>query len=72
LLGGLAKGLIDNAPRILGEAAKNLGNTLVDGVKRIFEIQSPSRVFMGIGGDLVAGLTAGLDKGDQDASLEAS
>lgn len=65
LLGGLAKGLVDSAPRIIGQAAKNVGNMVVDGFKKVFQISSPSKVFMGIGGDLVAGLTTGLEKGDR-------
>jgi hypothetical protein len=57
----------------LGEAAASIGNTLVNGVKSIFQIQSPSKVFMDIGGDLIAGLDKGLKDGQgilKDASFD--
>jgi TP901 family phage tail tape measure protein len=60
LIKGLAKGLIDNIPRLLGEAAAAIGNALTNGVKAVFQIQSPSRVFMDIGSDVVAGLEEGI------------
>jgi phage-related protein len=60
---GLAKGIIDNAPRLLGEAIASLGNTLVDGISSFLGIRSPSRVFMGIGEDVVKGLETGLEEG---------
>jgi phage-related protein len=60
LIKGLAKGLIDNIPRILGEAAAAIGNALTNGVKAVFQIKSPSRVFMDIGEDVVTGLEQGI------------
>jgi phage-related protein len=60
LIKGLAKGLIDNIPRLLGEAASAIGNALTNGVKAVFQIKSPSRVFMDIGSDVVSGLEEGI------------
>jgi phage-related protein len=60
LVKGLAKGLIDNIPRLLGEAAKSIGNALTNGVKAVFQIKSPSRVFMDIGENVVTGLEQGI------------
>ena len=60
LLKGLAKGLIDNIPRLMGEAASAIGNALTNGVKAVFQIKSPSRVFMDIGENLIAGLDKGI------------
>jgi phage-related protein len=60
LIKGLAKGLIENIPRLLGEAASAIGKALTNGVKAVFQIKSPSRVFMDIGSDVVAGLEEGI------------
>jgi TP901 family phage tail tape measure protein len=60
IIKGLAKGMVDNIPRLLGEAAKSIGETLTNGVKKAFKIQSPSRVFMDIGTDVVTGLEEGI------------
>jgi TP901 family phage tail tape measure protein len=60
LIKGIAKGIIDNAPRLLGEAAAAIGNTLTNGVKSVFRIQSPSRVFMDIGENVISGLEHGI------------
>jgi TP901 family phage tail tape measure protein len=60
LVKGLAKGMIDNIPRLLGEAARAIGGALTNGVKAVFQIKSPSRVFMDIGEDVVTGLEQGI------------
>lgn len=60
LLKGLAKGLIDNIPRLIGEAAAAIGNALTNGVKAVFQIKSPSRVFMDIGENVITGLEQGI------------
>lgn len=73
LISGLAKGMIENAPRILGDAAREIGNGLVNKFKDVFQIKSPSRVFEGIGDELVAGLGKGLEDGEkllEDTSLQ--
>ena len=61
LVKGLAKGIIDNVPRLLGEAASNIANSLTDGVKKLLNIQSPSRVFVDIGTNVVEGLGDGIE-----------
>jgi TP901 family phage tail tape measure protein len=60
LVKGLAKGMIDNIPKLLGEAAKAVGGALTNGVKAVFQIKSPSRVFMDIGENVVTGLEEGI------------
>jgi phage-related protein len=65
IVSGFARGIIENAPRILGNAIASIGNTLVNGVKSFLGIASPSKVFAGLGGDVVDGLKLGLDEGDK-------
>jgi TP901 family phage tail tape measure protein len=60
LVKGLAKGMIDNIPKLLGEAANAIGGALTNGVKAVFQIKSPSRVFMDIGENVVTGLEEGI------------
>lgn len=57
---GLAKGIIENAPKILGEAAKTMGTTLINGVKDLLGIKSPSRVFYELGIDVGEGFVMGM------------
>jgi len=63
ILKGLTKGIIDNAPAILGMAVRSIGSALIDGVKALLGIKSPSRVFMEIGGHVTDGLANGLIAG---------
>ena len=42
LLGGLLKGMLD--PKTIGRAIKKLGNSVVDGLKDFFDINSPSKL----------------------------
>jgi hypothetical protein len=60
ILKGLAQGILENAPKILGEAAKSIGTTLVNGVKALLGIKSPSKVFYDLGLDVGAGFVAGM------------
>lgn len=60
ILKGLAEGIIKNAPRILGEAAKSIGNTLTNGVKALLGIRSPSQVFYDFGLDVGQGFVNGM------------
>lgn len=57
---GLAKGIIENAPKILGEAAKTMGTTLINGVKNLLGIKSPSTVFYEFGLDVGQGFVNGM------------
>jgi hypothetical protein len=61
LLMGLATGIYENLPRIAGEIAGSIGNTITNAVKGIFGIESPSKVFAGIGEELAAGLEKGIE-----------
>lgn len=71
LLTGLAKGIYDNLPKIASNIASSIGSAITNGVKSIFGISSPSKVFAGIGGDLAAGLQEGI-KDSQDLAVGAS
>jgi len=57
---GLAEGIIKNAPTILAEAAKTMGTVLINGVKSLLGIKSPSKVFYDLGLDVGAGFVAGM------------
>lgn len=63
LIKGLIKGLWDNAPKLIGALAKDLGDLLVNSVKAIFGIKSPSTVFAGIGKNIALGLDVGIRSG---------
>jgi phage-related protein len=70
LLMGLARGILENAPRILAGIASSIGNLLIGGVKAIFGIKSPSRVFYGIGDMLMAGMVNGISDGQGEVMNE--
>jgi tape measure domain-containing protein len=63
MLGGLAKGIWDAIPQVLGGIVKGIGDSLIGGVKALFGIKSPSRVFAAIGGYIIDGLANGLNDG---------
>jgi hypothetical protein len=52
--------MIDSIPKLIGSAVNAIGTALTNGVNAVFQIKSPSRVFMGIGEDVVAGLGKGI------------
>lgn len=59
-------GLVNGIRAMLGrvrEAVMNTASSAVDWFKNRLGIRSPSRVFMGLGGDTMAGLTVGLNRG---------
>ena len=60
IVSGLARGIIENAPTILAEAAKTMGTTLINGVKSLLGIKSPSRVFYDMGLDVGEGFVNGM------------
>lgn len=66
ILKGLAEGIIKNAPKILGEAANSIGNTLINGVKALLGIKSPSKVFYDFGIDVGQGFVNGMRATFQD------
>jgi hypothetical protein len=55
----LIRGFKAVVPR-LTEGVKNVGRTVVDTVSKLWKIDSPSKVFMGIGKDAMQGLALGL------------
>ena len=60
LLSGLVKGMMEFDVK---GALKKVGDGIVKGFKKIFEIKSPSRVMMGIGELLDEGLAVGIEEG---------
>lgn len=61
VVSGFARGIIEAAPRLLGNAIRSIGNTLVNGVKDFLGIQSPSKVFYGLGENVGQGLAIGIE-----------
>ena len=58
LLSGLVKGMMDFD---LTKSISKIGNSIVKGFKKIFDIHSPSRVMAQIGGQLSEGLAVGIE-----------
>ena len=65
-IAGLVNGFKDGASKVWN-AAVNMAKTLVQKVKDFLGIHSPSKVFMAIGGFIIAGLVAGLKNGAPNA-----
>lgn len=63
VVGGLLKGIIDALSGIFGWLKTNIADPVVNGVKDLFGIHSPSTVFADIGKNIVAGLLGGLKSG---------
>lgn len=59
LMEGLKNGFMDAVTNVLN-AAKEAGKKIVDGVKKVFGIHSPSTVFAGIGENMALGLENGF------------
>jgi TP901 family phage tail tape measure protein len=70
LIRGLISGITSMGSAAV-DAAKDVGRNVVDGVKGFFRIGSPSRVFAEIGGDVIDGLTVGIDQHAGDAAAAA-
>lgn len=63
----LIQGLINGMSGMIGAAiskVRSIGSSVVSAAKGIFGVKSPSRVFMGIGRDLMRGLDLGLNKNE--------
>ena len=60
LLSGLVKGMLEFD---IGGALKKVGNGIINGFKKVFDIRSPSRVMAGIGELLDEGLAEGIEDG---------
>lgn len=59
MISGLITGIKDGASKVI-EPILTVGRTLLTAIKDFFGINSPSLVFMAIGGFIIAGLVAGL------------
>lgn len=66
IFGGLINGIRENGPKVW-EAIKDVAIGLVDAIKEILKIHSPSKVMFAIGGFIIAGLIAGMK--DQQLSV---
>ena len=67
LLSGLVKGMLDFD---IGGALKKVGNGIISGFKKVFDINSPSRVMAGMGELLDEGLAVGIEE-NADAPINA-
>lgn len=61
MIAGFVKGIKDNAGNAL-KAIADFALGIIEKVKGIFKIESPSKVFIAIGGFIIAGLIAGLSQ----------
>ena len=66
IFGGLINGIRENGPKVW-EAIKGVAIGLVDVIKEVLKIHSPSKVMFAIGGFIIAGLIAGMK--DQQLSV---
>ena len=66
IFGGLINGIRENGPKVW-EAIKSVAIGLVDAIKEVLKIHSPSKVMFTIGGFIIAGLIAGMK--DQQLSV---
>lgn len=66
IFGGLINGIKENGPKVW-EAIKSVAIGLVDAIKEVLKIHSPSKVMFAIGGFIIAGLIAGMK--DQQLSV---
>ena len=66
IFGGLINGIRENGPKVW-EAIKSVAIGLVDAIKEVLKIHSPSKVMFAIGGFIIAGLIAGMK--DQQLSI---
>ena len=66
----IVQGLIDGIGSMASDAVakvKSVGSGIIDGLRGILQIQSPSRVMHAIGQDVMAGLTNGMSAGSAGA-----
>lgn len=67
LVDGIKKGVGSVAGALL-DVGKELGGKLFDGAKSFLGIDSPSKLFMKVGGHVVDGLVIGIDDGNKDVT----
>jgi phage-related protein len=71
LIGGLIAGIVGAIPNLIGAIGNGIGQA-IDAGKKLLGIKSPSRVFMSIGDNVVAGMTAGIEKSSADPAKAIS
>ena len=71
IIAGLVKGIITEGPKLVGNAIKSVGDSIVSTFKGLLGIQSPSKVFEGFGENIGEGLIQGLDA-QQTAVVKAA
>jgi len=59
LIEGIADGIKENAQRV-ADAMRSLGEAMIEAFCTLLGIQSPSTIFEGFGGDILAGLVNGI------------
>ena len=65
LIGGLIQGIIGAIPDLINALGQGIGQA-IDAGKALLGIKSPSTVFIGIGKDVVDGMTIGIEKNSAD------
>jgi hypothetical protein len=71
LIGGLISGIIGAIPDLIGAIGDGIGDA-IDAGKKLLGIKSPSRVFMSIGDNVIAGMTQGIEKRSGDPAKAIS
>lgn len=62
LIGGLLEGILGAMSRIAQWLKENIVDPIVNGVKKLFGIHSPSTVFKSIGNDIIQGMLNGVSE----------
>lgn len=71
----IIRGLISGISSMAGSAVnavKNIGSSIVGGITSFLGIRSPSRVFMEIGGFVVAGLNKGIEMNQRFTAMQST
>jgi phage-related protein len=71
LVGGIIKGIIDSIPLLIQALLNGIGQAIEAG-KALLGIKSPSTVFIGVGKDVVDGMTIGIKKSSADPAKAIS
>jgi phage-related protein len=71
LIGGLIAGIVSAIPDLIGAILSGIGQA-IDAGKKLLGIASPSKVFMAIGDDVVAGMTLGIKQSSADPAKAVS
>ena len=66
IVNGIIQGITNPIGTVIN-AVGSIGSAVVNGFKNFFGIHSPSKVFAGLGGQLIDGLVVGLDKSTPEA-----